>query len=82
MGATKTCRAARFGVNDNGTAKVESLWSGGDAAALDVATIAYQLRAHGFNALRLPFTFADLRAPVKKAWERQGCGKVGGGPSR
>ncbi|GBF99351.1 glycoside hydrolase [Raphidocelis subcapitata] len=65
-----------FGVNDNGTAKVESLWSGGDAAALDVATIAYQLRAHGFNALRLPFTFADLRAPVKKAWERQGCGKV------
>lgn len=65
-------------MHDNGTAKVDSLWSGGDAAALDMPAIAYRLRAHGFNALRLPFTFADLRAPVTKEWERQGCRKVRG----
>jgi hypothetical protein len=67
----------RFGFNDNGTALVDTLWSGGSAAATDMPAIAYQLRAQGFNGIRLPFTFQDLRAPPAKTWSKQGCRKVG-----
>ncbi|KAI8463446.1 MAG: hypothetical protein J3K34DRAFT_443952 [Monoraphidium minutum] len=38
--------------------------------------IAFQLRAQGFNGIRLPFTFSDLRAPPKSTWAKQGCEKV------
>jgi len=63
-------------VNDNGTALVDTLWSGGSAAATDMPAIAYQLRTQGINGIRLPFTFSDLRAPPKNMWSKQGCRKV------
>jgi hypothetical protein len=66
----------RFGANDNGTAPIESLWASGNAAATDMPAIAFQLRAQGFNGIRLPFTFSDLRSTPKAAWAKQGCRKV------
>lgn len=69
---------ARYGVHDNLTEPaLSTLWSAGDAAAVgDLPAVAYALRAAGFNAVRLPFSFADLRAPARSAWVRQGCVKV------
>jgi hypothetical protein len=67
----------RFGGADNSSAAVGSLWSAGNALALDLPMLAYQLRAQGFNSIRLPFSFDDLRAPPKKMWDKQGCRKVG-----
>lgn len=65
-------------MHDNGTAVLESLWAGGSAAATDMPAIAFQLRTQGFNGIRLPFTFDDLRAPPKSMWAKQGCQKVRG----
>ncbi|KIZ00473.1 hypothetical protein MNEG_7489 [Monoraphidium neglectum] len=65
-----------WGVNDNGTSVLGSLWSGGSAAATDMPSIAFQLRAQGLNGIRLPFTFEDLRAPPRSMWAKQGCQKV------
>lgn len=69
----------RHGVHANLTAaSLASLWSAGDASAVgDLATLAFRLRALGFNAVRLPFSFADLRLPARNAWADQGCVKVG-----
>ena len=44
---------------------VDGLWVGGSEAATDFAAIAYQLRALGYNAARLPFRWMDLDAKPK-----------------
>lgn len=33
--------------------------------AADFATVVYRLKLLGFNAVRLPFSFADLQLPTK-----------------
>lgn len=43
---------------------LNGLWAGGKSAQSDFATIAYQLQLLGFNAVRLPFLFEDLKAPA------------------
>eukprot|EP00877_Chromochloris_zofingiensis_P000949 jgi/Chrzof1/10855/Cz05g14190.t1 len=48
-----------FGFNVGAT-MVDGLWAGGSEAATDFQTITYQLRLLGFNAVRLPFRWADL----------------------
>lgn len=68
---------SRFGFN-NGKTMVDGLdgentishtWQSGD-----FATIVYQLRLLGFNAVRLPFLFNDLLARKPQvSGGRQGC---------
>jgi len=59
-----------FGFN-NGQTAVDGLWAGGTSFATDFNTIVYKLKLLGFNAVRLPFTFSDLkRTPQDK---RQSC---------
>lgn len=48
-----------FGFN-NGQTWVDGSWAGGSAAGTDFRHIVYQVRALGFNAVRLPFIFRDL----------------------
>jgi hypothetical protein len=43
---------------------LNGLWAGGTSANSDFATVAYQLQLLGFNAIRLPFLFEDLRTPA------------------
>lgn len=54
-----------FGFN-NGLTVLDGLYSGGSAAASDMASITWQLRLLGFNGVRLPFLFDDVlrRAPL------------------
>lgn len=52
-----------FGFN-NGQTMVDGLWAGGTSAASDFSTVIYQLKLLGFNAIRLPFTFSDLKKDV------------------
>jgi aryl-phospho-beta-D-glucosidase BglC (GH1 family) len=40
---------------------LNGLWAGGKSAQSDFATIAYQLQLLGFNTVRLPFLFEDLK---------------------
>jgi len=42
---------------------VDGLWVGGSRADTDFHALAYQIKLLGFNAIRLPFTFADLKQP-------------------
>jgi hypothetical protein len=42
---------------------VDALWVGGSRADTDFHALSYQLRLLGFNAVRLPFTFSDLKRP-------------------
>lgn len=54
-----------FGFNNHQTV-LDGLYSGGSAAASDMAAITWQLRLLGFNGVRLPFLFDDvLRTPPK-----------------
>lgn len=52
-----------FGFN-NGMTWLNGLWAGGKSGHSDFATIAYELQLLGFNAIRLPFLFRDLKAPA------------------
>ena len=36
---------------------MDGLWAGSDSSTLDVATILLRMKALGFNAIRLPFSF-------------------------
>jgi hypothetical protein len=40
---------------------VDGLWAGGNRSDTDFAALVYQIKLLGFNAVRLPFTFTDLR---------------------
>ena len=40
-----------------GNTIVDGLWAGSDSSTLDVATILLRMKALGFNAIRLPFSF-------------------------
>ena len=40
-----------------GNTIVDGLWAGSDSSTLDVATILLRMKALGFNAVRLPFSF-------------------------
>ena len=40
-----------------GNTLVDGLWAGSDSSTLDVATILLRMKALGFNAIRLPFSF-------------------------
>lgn len=53
-----------FGFN-NGQTALDGLWAGGNAAQSDMATIVHQMKLLGFNAVRIPFLFKDLRLPAK-----------------
>ncbi|KAI8474575.1 MAG: hypothetical protein J3K34DRAFT_407464 [Monoraphidium minutum] len=52
-----------FGFN-NGMTWLNGLWAGGKSGNSDFATIVYELQLLGFNAIRLPFIFRDLKAPA------------------
>ena len=45
---------------------VDALWVGGSRADTDFHALSYQLRLLGFNAVRLPFTFSDLKRPGRR----------------
>ncbi|KIZ06214.1 hypothetical protein MNEG_1745 [Monoraphidium neglectum] len=51
-----------FGFN-NGMTWLNGLWAGGKSGNSDFATIVYELQLLGFNAIRLPYIFKDLKAP-------------------
>lgn len=56
-----------FGFNV-GQTSVDGLWAGGTSFATDFYAIVYKLHLLGFNAVRLPFTFTDLKlSPLSKA---------------
>ncbi len=52
--------ASWFGFN-NGGGMVNGLWAGGTAADSDFSYTIWQLRLLGFNTLRLPFLYKDLK---------------------
>jgi hypothetical protein len=54
----------RFGFNAHAT-YLHGLWAGQASANSDFAAIAWQFRLLGFNAIRLPFLFADLWTPAE-----------------
>jgi aryl-phospho-beta-D-glucosidase BglC (GH1 family) len=57
-----------FGFNV-GQTSVDGLWAGGTSFAIDFYTIVYKIHLLGFNAVRLPFTFDDLRmTPLHKVF--------------
>jgi hypothetical protein len=49
-----------FGFNNRQT-MVDGLWAGGNSAATDFKQIVSTIHLLGFNAVRLPFTFNDLK---------------------
>ena len=51
---------------ENSQTSVDGLWSGNLAGATDFNTIIYKLNLLGFNAVRLPFTFNDMKLPTLK----------------
>lgn len=53
-----------FGFNAHAT-YLHGLWAGQASANSDFAAIAWQFRLLGFNAIRLPFLFADLWTPAE-----------------
>lgn len=61
----KLCCCHRFGFNNRMTA-LNGLWAGGASATSDFAAIAHQLKLLGFNTIRLPFLFDDLKSPASK----------------
>lgn len=55
-----------FGFNNDQT-MVDGLWAGGTSYGTDFSTIVYKLKLLGFNTVRLPFTFTDLKqSPLDK----------------
>jgi hypothetical protein len=40
---------------------VDGLWAGGNRSDTDFAALVYQIKLLGFNSVRLPFTFSDLK---------------------
>ncbi len=44
----------------DGVTMLEGMWASGGPLANDLATITQRIRLLGFNAIRLPFSFADL----------------------
>lgn len=44
---------------------LHGLWAGQASANSDFAAIAWQFKLLGFNAIRLPFLFADLWTPAE-----------------
>lgn len=59
-----TRSGCRFGFNAHAT-YLHGLWAGQASANSDFAAIAWQFRLLGFNAIRLPFLFADLWTPAE-----------------
>lgn len=53
-----------FGFNAHAT-YLHGLWAGQASANSDFAAIAWQFKLLGFNAIRLPFLFADLWTPAE-----------------
>ena len=45
---------------------VDGLWVGGSRADTDFHALAYQIKLLGFNAVRLPVTFAQLKRPGRR----------------
>jgi hypothetical protein len=45
---------------------VDGLWVGGTRGDTDFHALAYQIKLLGFNAVRLPFTFSQLKLPGKR----------------
>lgn len=43
---------------------LNGLWAGQASANSDFAAIVWQMKLLGFNAIRLPFLFEDLKAPA------------------
>ncbi|WIA10848.1 hypothetical protein OEZ85_011014 [Tetradesmus obliquus] len=60
--------ASWFGFNV-GSGMVDGLWAG-----IDLATTTAQLRLLGFNTLRIPFDFSQLKAPAKD-YRRANCAR-------
>jgi aryl-phospho-beta-D-glucosidase BglC (GH1 family) len=60
-----------FGFNNTQTL-LDGLYAGDSNLTLDVSTVASRMRALGFNAIRLPFSFKDFALKTKD-WTRQGC---------
>lgn len=59
-----------FGFNAHAT-YLHGLWVGQASANSDFAAIAWQFKLLGFNAIRLPFLFADLWTPAEQIGGRQ-----------
>lgn len=53
-----------FGFNAHAT-YLHGLWAGQASANSDFAAIVWQFKLLGFNAIRLPFLFADLWTPAE-----------------
>lgn len=51
---------------ENSQTSVDGLWNGRLSSATDFNTIIYKIHLLGFNAVRLPFAFNDLRLPTLK----------------
>ena len=56
-GNTVTLHGLNWFGFDDGNTIVDGLWVGSDSSTLDVATILLRMKALGFNAIRLPFSF-------------------------
>lgn len=50
---------------NNGNTMLDGLTTGNSSATTDFQAVAYQLKLLGFNAVRLPFTFDDVRRMTK-----------------
>jgi hypothetical protein len=80
---------------ENGHTFFDGLWAGESALTRDFEVVAWRVRLLGFNAVRVPFSFADLDAPpanisttpcspttvedVAASVAREGWGGLGGG---
>ncbi|DBB06710.1 TPA: hypothetical protein ACH3X1_012211 [Trebouxia sp. C0004] len=53
-----------FGFDDGNTGP-DGLWAGSNSLTQDFANIMLRIKALGFNAVRLPFSFKDLNSPMK-----------------
>ncbi|KAL0031693.1 hypothetical protein WJX79_001570 [Trebouxia sp. C0005] len=53
-----------FGFDDGNTGP-DGLWAGSTSLTQDFANIMLRIKALGFNAVRLPFSFKDLNSPMK-----------------
>lgn len=53
---------------------LDGLWAGGNQAQTDFAAIAFQLKLLGFNGIRLPFIFGDLKAPIQTGFKGASAG--------
>lgn len=51
---------------------LNGLWAGQASANSDFAAIVWQMKLLGFNAIRLPFLFGDLKSPAANISGGQG----------